>query len=75
MLLYIHPLFIIFEGRVYMLNKTIHNSFCNYESLDEYLLSIGVPPSKIANSKKDKVKKLGSNDEFDLCYDFIREEK
>lgn len=58
-----------------MLNKTIHNNFSNYVSLDEYLLSIGVPPSKIANSKKDKVKKLGRNDAFDLCYDFIREEK
>lgn len=58
-----------------MLNKTIHNSFSNYESLDEYLLSIGVPPSKIAISKIDKVKKLGRNDGVDLCYDFIREEK
>ncbi|MFF0676852.1 hypothetical protein ACFYSI_13095 [Staphylococcus xylosus] len=57
------------------MNKVIHNNRKIYNNLTEYLLSMGVPPYKIEQSKIDLVKKESKYEELELCYDLIKEEE
>lgn len=57
------------------MNKVIHNNRKIYNNLTEYLLSMGVPPYKIEQSKIDLVKKESEYEELELCYDLIEEEE